>query len=45
MVLPSLSVAGNNVIKFYAISINLQAFIPILVPVPRYMFSVIATSV
>ena len=45
MVLLSLSVAGNNVVTFYAISLNLQAFIPILVAVPRYMFSVIATAV
>ena len=46
MVLVSLPVAGNNVITFYAISINLQAFIPILVSViPRYMFSVVATAV
>ena len=41
MVLLSLSVA----ITFYAISINLQAFIPILVSVPRYMFSVVAIAV
>ena len=45
MVLLSLSVAGNNVITFYAISINLQAFVPVLVSVPRYMFSVVATAV
>ena len=45
MVLLSLSVAGNNVVTFYAISLNLQAFIPILVAVPRYMFSVVATVV
>ena len=46
MVLVSLPVAGNNVITFYAISINLQAFIPISVSIiPRYMFSVVATAV
>jgi hypothetical protein len=45
MVLLSLSVAGNNVVTFYSISLNLQAFIPILVVVPRYMFSVVATAV
>jgi purine-cytosine permease-like protein len=45
MVLLSLSVAGNNVVTFYSISLSLQAFIPMLVVVPRYMFSVVATAV
>ena len=40
----SLSVAGNNVATFYSISINIQAFIPILVAVPRYIFSLVATA-
>ena len=44
MVLLSLSVASNNVIAFYSISINLQVFIPILAAVPRYVFSVVATA-
>lgn len=44
-VLLSLSVAGNNVVTFYSISLNLQAFIPILIAVPRYIFSVVATAV
>jgi purine-cytosine permease-like protein len=44
-VLLSLSVAGNNVVTFYSISVNFQAFIPILVAVPRYVFSVVATAV
>jgi purine-cytosine permease-like protein len=43
-VLLSLSVAGNNVATFYSISINLQAFIPILVKAPRYIFSLVATA-
>ena len=43
-VLLSLSVAGNNVVAFYSISINLQAFMPILVAVPRYVFSIVATA-
>ncbi|KAF8802510.1 NCS cytosine-purine permease [Phlegmacium glaucopus] len=45
MVLLSLSVASNNAAAFYSISINLQAFIPILVAVPRYVFSVVATAI
>lgn len=44
LVLLSLSVAGNNVVTFYSISLNIQAFIPILVAVPRYVFSVVATA-
>lgn len=44
MVLLSLSVASNNVVAFYSISINIQVFIPILASVPRYVFSVVATA-
>ena len=44
MVLLSLSVASNNVVAFYSISINLQVFFPILAPVPRYVFSIVATA-
>ena len=43
-VLLSLSVAGNNVVAFYSISINLQVFLPVLAAVPRYVFSVVATA-
>ena len=44
MVLLSLSVAGNNVVAFYSISLNLQVFIPVLAGVPRYVFSIVATA-
>ena len=43
-VLLSLSVVGNIASTFYSISINLQVFIPWLVVVPRYVFSVLATA-
>ena len=43
-VLLSLSVAGNNSVAFYCISINLQVFMPIFAAVPRYVFSVVATA-
>ena len=43
-VLLSLSVAGNNVAALYSFSINLQAFIPVLAAIPRYIFSVVATA-
>ena len=43
-VLLSLSVAANNSLAFYSISINLQAFMPFLASVPRYVFSVVATA-
>ncbi|KAF8799760.1 NCS cytosine-purine permease [Phlegmacium glaucopus] len=45
MVLLSLSVAGNIAATFYSASINLQAFMPILAIVPRYVFSVVATAI
>ena len=44
MVLLTLSVAGDNVVAFYCISINLLVFIPIFAAVPRYVFSVVATA-
>ncbi|RXW19399.1 hypothetical protein EST38_g6456 [Candolleomyces aberdarensis] len=44
-VLLSLSVAGNIASTFYSISINVQVFIPWLVVVPRYVFSILATAV
>jgi hypothetical protein len=43
-VLLSLSVAGNIASTFYSFSINVQIFIPWLVIVPRYVFSVLATA-
>lgn len=43
-VLLSLSVTGNIAASFYSISLNIQVFIPWLVIVPRYVFSVLATA-
>lgn len=43
-VLLSLSVAGNIAATFYSISINIQVFVPWLVRVPRYVFSILATA-
>lgn len=43
-VLLSLSVAGNNVATLYSVTLNIQVLIPILVAVPRYIFSLIATA-
>ena len=43
-VLLSLSVAASNSLAFYSISINLQAFMPFLASVPRYVFTVVATA-
>jgi purine-cytosine permease-like protein len=43
-VLLSLSVAGNIAGTFYSISLNIQIFIPPLVVVPRYVFSLVATA-
>ncbi|KAJ2926663.1 hypothetical protein H1R20_g10444, partial [Candolleomyces eurysporus] len=43
-VLLSLSVVGNIASCCYSISINLQVFIPWLVVVPRYVFSVLAIA-
>ncbi|EDQ98144.1 NCS cytosine-purine permease [Laccaria bicolor S238N-H82] len=44
-VLLSLSVAGNIAATFYSISLNIQIFIPPLVVVPRYVFSLVATAI
>ncbi|KAF8636998.1 hypothetical protein AX17_003111 [Amanita inopinata Kibby_2008] len=44
-VLLSLSVAGNIAATFYSISLNLQVFIPFLVVVPRYVFSIVAIAI
>ncbi|EDR06733.1 cytosine-purine permease [Laccaria bicolor S238N-H82] len=44
-VLLSLSVAGNIAGTFYSISLNIQIFIPPLVVVPRYVFSLVATAI
>lgn len=40
----SLSVVGNIAATLYSISFNFQIFIPVLVVVPRYAFSVLATA-
>ncbi|KAG6872097.1 hypothetical protein C0995_013021 [Termitomyces sp. Mi166 len=42
-VLLSLSVAGNLAATFYSFSLNIQVFVPPLVLVPRYVFSILAT--
>jgi purine-cytosine permease-like protein len=44
-VLLSLSVAGNIAPTFYSVSLNIQVFIPWLVIVPRYVFSLLAIAV
>ncbi|KAJ7240455.1 permease for cytosine/purines, uracil, thiamine, allantoin-domain-containing protein [Mycena rebaudengoi] len=44
-VLLALSVMGNVAATFYCISINLQILMPVLVSVPRYVFSIIATAI
>lgn len=43
-VLLSLSVAGNIAATFYSISLNIQLFMPFLIIVPRYVFSIVATA-
>lgn len=40
----SLSVAGNIAATFYSVCLNLQVFMPFLVVVPRYVFSIVATA-
>jgi purine-cytosine permease-like protein len=42
-VLLSLSVAGNIAANFYSFCLNVQVFVPFLVVVPRYIFSIVAT--
>lgn len=44
MVLLALSVMGNIAATFYSISLNLQIIFPILVRVPRYVFSIVGTA-
>ncbi|KAH9051848.1 NCS cytosine-purine permease [Lactarius vividus] len=45
MVFVSLSVTGNNVPTIYSFGMCFQTFVPSLVVVPRYVFSVVATAV
>ncbi|KAH9020334.1 NCS cytosine-purine permease [Lactarius hengduanensis] len=45
MVFVSLSVTGNNAPTIYSFGMSFQTFIPPLVIVPRYVFSVVATAV
>ncbi|KAI9458940.1 NCS cytosine-purine permease [Lactarius psammicola] len=45
MVFVSLSVTGNNAPTIYSFGMSFQTFMPPLVVVPRYVFSVIATAV
>ncbi|PPQ72986.1 hypothetical protein CVT24_000299 [Panaeolus cyanescens] len=44
-VLLSLSVAANIAATFYSFSINIQVFMPFLLGVPRYVFSLVAAAV
>ncbi|KAJ7359172.1 permease for cytosine/purines, uracil, thiamine, allantoin-domain-containing protein, partial [Mycena albidolilacea] len=44
-VLLALSVMGNVAATFYSISLNMQILMPVLVVVPRYVFSVLATAI
>ncbi|KAJ7741441.1 permease for cytosine/purines, uracil, thiamine, allantoin-domain-containing protein [Mycena maculata] len=44
-VLLALSVMGNVAATFYSISLNMQILMPLLVYVPRYVFSVLATAI
>ncbi|KAK7437505.1 hypothetical protein VKT23_018577 [Stygiomarasmius scandens] len=44
-VLLSLSVTGNIAATFYSISFNIQLFIPTLVVVPRYVFSLVSLAI
>ncbi|KAH8977383.1 cytosine-purine permease [Lactarius hatsudake] len=45
MVFVGLSMTGNNVPTIYSFGMCFQTFIPSLVVVPRYVFSVVATAV
>ncbi|KAF8190345.1 permease for cytosine/purines, uracil, thiamine, allantoin-domain-containing protein [Mycena galopus ATCC 62051] len=45
VVLLALSVMGNVAATFYSITINMQILMPVLVVVPRYVFSVLATAI
>ncbi|KAF8621764.1 hypothetical protein AX15_007503 [Amanita polypyramis BW_CC] len=44
-ILLSFSTAGDILAGFYSISLNLQIFIPFLVAVPRYIFSIVAMAI
>ncbi|KAF7316409.1 NCS cytosine-purine permease [Mycena indigotica] len=44
-VLLALSVMGNVAATFYSISLNLQILVPVLVVVPRYVFSILVTAI
>ncbi|TFY67151.1 hypothetical protein EVG20_g4038 [Dentipellis fragilis] len=44
-VLLSLSVMGNNAPTIYSLCLGFQTFIPPLVIVPRYVFSILATAI
>jgi len=44
-VLVALSVMGNIAATFYSVSLNCQIVLPLLVIVPRYIFSVVATAI
>ncbi|KAF8223465.1 NCS cytosine-purine permease [Tricholoma matsutake] len=44
-VLLSLSVVGNIAATLYSASLNVQIFIPPLVVVPRYVFSIVTTAI
>ncbi|KAJ7634710.1 permease for cytosine/purines, uracil, thiamine, allantoin-domain-containing protein [Roridomyces roridus] len=44
-VLLALSVMGNVAATFYSISLNMQILMPVLVVVPRYVFSILATAI
>jgi purine-cytosine permease-like protein len=43
-VLISLGLVGNVAATFYSVSLNFQMLMPVLVVVPRYIFSIIATA-
>jgi purine-cytosine permease-like protein len=43
-VLLSLSMIANNAAAFYSLSLNFQVFVPFLLKVPRYVFSVLVTA-
>ncbi|KAI0684962.1 NCS cytosine-purine permease [Cytidiella melzeri] len=44
-VLLALSVTGNVAPTLYSFGLNFQLFMPFLVPVPRYVFSIVATAI
>ncbi|KAI0340469.1 NCS cytosine-purine permease [Trametopsis cervina] len=44
-VLLALSVTANVAPTLYSVCLNFQLFMPFLVPVPRYVFSIVATAI